>query len=768
MFRYKKTAALIMSLLICASAPVCSAYADNETETVTESEAVAETETDDSAEPEIKVSGDFSYSLTEEGTACIEDCTSTVEDLVIPDKIDGYTVAELGSTALGSDDKQPFKTITIPATIEYISASGPFAVCPHLKEIKVDSKSEYFTAVDGVLYTKDMTEIVAFPSKHSEGTYTVPEGVKKVRGAAFYFNELEGVILPSTLEEIGKFAFSSNRRFKGVDLSNTKVQVISDYAFAYCNSLNSVKLPETLTEIKGGAFASCKSLKEIELPDSLTAVRQYAFFDTGLEMIRIPASVTEIDYCAFGYSYNSLGNETMNDSFIIIGEYASAAHTYAYDTDDEYEYENNFIFRTPELQDELDYFDGLVFETSGDFQYAEIEGGAAIVFCSSAESVVTVPAELDGVKITEIYPAAFSECTASEIIVSEGIKTIRKMAFDSNANVTSITLPQSVELIEDYAFENCVKLEKIDLGGAVTIAGGVFNSCTELKELIISGNCKNIGIEGENPYMHMTSLEKITVTDGGDGNYSSKDGVLYNKDKSVLVHYPKGKTAKKYTVPEGVKEIFHDAFYGNTVLEEVDLSDVEVIGESGFESCTNLSSVKLSKKLKRVEGGAFYDCTSLKQVRLRNSDAEIKEFSLGYFYDSAKENEDGSTGGSSIVDGFKLYTNKAKKDTGVDYAEANGIEAVTNTVDIFGKNIRKEILWIFGGGLGLLIAALAGSLIMKKSRNKKASSPSVKKNKKDKNEENVTILDEEDTLAADEESIIESDEKETENNDEKA
>ena len=187
MFRYKKTAALIMSLLICASAPVYSAYADNETETVTESEAVAET--DDSAESEIKVSGDFSYSLTEEGTACIEDCTSTVEDLVIPDKIDGYTVAELGSTALGSEDKTPFKTVTIPATIEYISASGPFAVCPHLKEIKVDSKSEYFTAVDGVLYTKDMTEIVAFPSKHSNATYTVPEGVKKVRGAAFYFNE---------------------------------------------------------------------------------------------------------------------------------------------------------------------------------------------------------------------------------------------------------------------------------------------------------------------------------------------------------------------------------------------------------------------------------------------------------------------------------------------------------------------------------------------------------------------------------------------------
>ncbi len=737
MLRYKKSAALIMSLLICSSVPAYTAFADNETTTVSATEAATEAPTEEAteaqAESDIKVSGDFSYSVTEEGTACIEKCSSNVDDLVIPETIDGYTVAEIGQTAFGSD-KQTYKTISIPATVEYISGNGPFSVCGVLKEIKVDSANEHYTAVDGVLYSKDKTELLCYPPAKTGASYAIPEGVKKIGYSAFYITELSEITFPSTLEEMGAFAVGSNRRLTKIDISNTKLTEIPDYAFAYCNTLSEIILPETLLAINGAACAGCVALTKIKLPERLSSIAQYAFFNTGLTKIEIPSSVTEIGYCALGYTTNTAGEEIMNEKFIIVGEYGSAAHRYAYDTDSEYDYANNFTFRTYELQEELDYIEGLVFETCGDYQYAKIDGGAAIVFCASEEPVITVPAELNGVKITEIYPAAFSNCAASEIIVSEGIKTIRKTAFDSCANLKSITLPQSVETIEDYVFENCIYLEKIDLGGAVTIGGGVFNSCSSLKELIISGNCKNIGIEGENPYMHMASLEKITVTKDGDGNYSSADGVLYNKDKSVLVHYPKGKTAKKYTVPEGVKEIFHDAFFGNNVLEEVDLSDVEIIGISGFESCTNLSSVKLSKNLKKVEGGAFYDCTNLKDVRLRSSDTEIHEYAFGYYYDELLSNEDGSTGGSAIVDGFKLYTKKSKNDTGVDYAKANGIEAVTNTVDLFGKNIRKEILWICGGGIGLLAAALAGSIVMKKSRNKKASSPAKKK--KEENSEN--------------------------------
>lgn len=712
-----------MSLLICTSAPVYTAFAENESETTITAENTTETE------PEIKVSGNFSYSITADKTACIEGCTSTEKNLVIPDTLDGIAVTELGKSAFGDNENHLYETITIPASIEYISSDNPFSVCSQLKEIKVDSANKNYIVEDNVLYTKDKTQLICYPQQKSGTSFTIPEGVTVIGSGALYNLPLTEIKFPSTLEEINFFAFGYCEKLTTVDLSNTNLSYIHEFGFAYCSALSDVSLPETLMEISGGAFAYCTSLADITFPDKLQYIGQSAFMNTGLKKVYIPSSVNSIGYCAFGYDISKTGEEIMNDDFIIVGESGSAAQTYAKDNDTDYDYINNFNFRTPEQDEEMSYLEGLTMRSSGDYQYAEIDGGAAIIFCSSAESTITVPSELDGIKITEIYPSAFAENAAEEIIVSEGITSIRKMAFMECPNLKKLTLPQSVTIIEDNAFDGCRTLEYVDLGGAVTIGTQAFLNCSAVKELTISGNCKSIGIEDEDPFMYMSSLEKINVSDG-DGAYSSKDGVLYNKDKTVLVRYPMGVTDKKFTVPDGVKEIGNDAFSGNSYLEEVDLSHVETIGISAFENCENLSSVKLSKDLKKVDSGAFYDCTNLKSVRLRNSDAEICDFSFGYFYDESISNEDGTTGGNGLVEGFKLYTNKAKDDTGVEYAEKNNIEAVTDTVEIFGNNIKKSIIWICSGGIALLIASLIGSIVIKKSKAKKSSAPLKKKAEK--------------------------------------
>lgn len=734
MLFHKKTAALLMSLLICASAPVYTSFADNESETSTA------TENTTSSEPETKISGDFSYTITADNTARIEGCTSIEKNLVIPDTLDGVAVTELGKSALGDNDNRPYETITIPASISYISSDNPFSVCSRLKEIKVDSANENYIIENGVLYTKNKTQIICYPQQKTGTSFTVPEGVKIIGSAAFYNLPLTEIKLPSTLEEINYFGFSYCEKLASVDLSGTNLNYIHEFGFAYCSDLSDVRLPETLMEIGGGAFANCTSLTDITLPDKLQHIGQSAFINTGLKKIYIPSSVNSIDYCAFGYSINNAGEEVMNSSFIIVGEMGSAAYTYAIDSDSDYEYKNDFQFRTPEQDEEMKYMENLTMHSFGDFQYAEIEGGAAIVYCSSVEPVITVPSEIDGIKITEIYPAAFSENKAEEIIFSEGITTVRKMAFMNCTNLKNVTLPQSVTLIEGNIFDGCSALESVDLGGAVTVGSGIFNYCTKLKELKLSGNCKSIGAEGEDPFMYLSSLEKISVSDG-DGAYSSKDGILYNNDGTTLVHYPKGLTSKKFTVPDGVKTVGDDAFSGNYRLEEIDLSGVENIGISAFENCKKLSSVKLSKNLKKVGDGAFYDCVNLKKVRLRSSDTEIGIFAFGYFYDDTITNEDGTTGGNGLVEGFQLYTNKAKDDTGVDYAKENNIEAVTDTVEIFGKNVRKNIIWICGSGILLLIASLIGSIAVKKSKAKKSSSPIKKKSEK-KNNENQEKTDE--------------------------
>ena len=90
MLFHKKTAAFLLSLLICASAPLYAAFADNETETAVTAEDTTE------AQEEIKISGDFSYSLTTDNTARIEGCTSIEKNLVIPDTLDGLLLRNSG------------------------------------------------------------------------------------------------------------------------------------------------------------------------------------------------------------------------------------------------------------------------------------------------------------------------------------------------------------------------------------------------------------------------------------------------------------------------------------------------------------------------------------------------------------------------------------------------------------------------------------------------------------------------------------------------
>lgn len=724
MLNYKKIAALLMSMLICASASAIPVLADNEPSSSFAAEGT---------EQENKVSGIFTYSVTSDNTARIEGCSGTEKDLVIPSSIDGITVTELGKKAFGNVDQLPFETITLPDSLNYISGSNPFSFCSNLKEIKIDGDSQHYTTADGVLYSKDKSDLIYYPPKKKETSFAIPEGVKNIGQSAFYLSSLSEIKFPSTLESIDTFAFGYCTQLASVDFSSTNLQYIHDFSFSYCDLLSDVRLPDSLMEIGGGAFAECRALEKITLPKYLQYIGQHAFTNTGLKKIVIPSSVSEIGYCAFGYSYSQSGEEIMDSSFIIVGETGSAAQSYATDTDTEYEYANSFKFRTPEQDEELSYLEGLTIQACGDYQYAEIENGAAIIYCSSVDSVINVPAELDGVKITDIYPAAFSGTNASEIVISEGIENVRKTAFYDSPNLKKVTLPQSVVLIEDSVFSNCTALETVDLGGAVTIGSDVFTNCASLKNLTISGNCTDIGNEADEPFLNLASLESINVSEG-DGAYSSEDGILYSKDKSVLVCYPNGRTDKKFTVPESVKELALDAFCGNSHLKEVDISHVEIIGMSAFENCKNLSSVKLSKNLKKVGGGAFYDCTNLKDIRLYTSDTEIGEFAFGYFYDESLEKEDGTMGGNAVVDGFRIYTNKSKNDTGVDYAKNNNIKAVTNTTEIFGKNIRNEIFWVCGGGIGLLIAALIGSVVIKKSKQKKRSSP-VKNTQKEKDPE---------------------------------
>lgn len=669
---HKKAVAFAMSLLMCLNISPLFSHAENE-DNINYDDEIMPLDIDDeetaATGPEQITSGDFIYQIDDDGNAHIVEYCGSSTDVSIPDTIDGVTVTEIYSDAFLSGIAEK---IHIPATIEYISSENPFAPCINLSEITVDKNNENYCINDGVLFTKDMKKMVYYPPKKDGTSYTIPDGVEQLGVASIAETSLTEINVPDSVKEIGRHAFSFNPNLKKIDLSGTSVENIDTMAFINCTSLSEVLLPESLTEIGLAAFFGCESLAEITLPSQLTVIGQSSFAGTAMMSVRIPDTVTFIGYCAFGYDTE----ENPIEDFTIIGTAGSAAHTYATDKDEEYDIANDFTFITTEAADaEEDYLAmNPVTSSDGEYEYSVLDDGTcSLLFCVSIDDTITIPAEIDGYTVTEIYKGAFITSSATKIILPETVRTIGEAVFSEN--VESITIPAS---------------------------------CTEIQE--------------KEPFLNCMSLREVNVTGEGDGAYSSEDGVLYNKDKSTLILYPVQKSDKEFKVPSSVKELSMSAFCYNEIIEDVDLSGVEKIGSYAFEGCPSLKNVKLSKNLNFVGTNAFMGCTSLESIRVYDKVETIGDYAFGYAYDAelAQSIADGKTESTepySVIDGFKMYV---EEDTlAYQYAQFCGIETVTDTTAIGGKNVDRNFLYVIAGIAGAVILAVIGILTGKSIRKKK-------------------------------------------------
>ena len=676
MKNYRKYSAALMSLLIAAAttAPAFTAYADNDganeeaavTTTVeNEDEASEETETVEE-EPEEIESGDYTYTV-ENGTATIIKYNEQAEEIVIPDTIDGITVTGIGGSAFSQKN---LKKITLPATITDIAEGNPFAALLFLEEIIIDEANESYVTSDGILYTKDMKTLLCYPMMKKGDKFTIPDSVETLGIASVYSTPLKEITLGSNIKTLNRHCFSFNENLEKVDMSNVTLTDIPPMCFAECRALTDVTFSNSIINIDLGAFMNCAALENITLPENLDYIGQSAFQGTSVTKVIIPPSVTKINYSAFGYDEN----ENLIPGTVIIGEVGTAAEVYATDTDSDYDVQNDFTFVSMEVYQKQQEYEALDRKFSGFYEYALVDGEGMITICNVVDEVVEVPAEIDGVKITSIYYNAFLSCGSKTIILPETIKTIDENAF-----------PEHLEHL--------------------TIPGG----CTEIK--------------GEEPFLFYPNLQSITVTEG-DGAYSSQDGVLYNKDKSLLIAYPAMKLDEKFTAPESVKEIAKSGFNYNINLKKVEFTSIETIGEYAFEGCTSLEEVILGDKLKKVDRNAFLGCYNMMSIRVPASVDEIGGYAFGYDYDEELANDIMANMETyaelgeevimpySLIEGFKMYVEKDS--LAHQYAKDCGIEVVLDTVYIGGKNVDKGFIGVILGGVAAVILLIAGIFTGKK------------------------------------------------------
>ena len=274
---------------------------------------------------------------------------------------------------------------------------------------------------------------------------------------------------------------------------------------------------------------------------------------------------------------------------------------------------------------------------------------------------------------TSYYPAVPNNYYVRVVNLPDTLTKINKYAFRQNTNITTINIPGSVKEIGEYAFQSLTSLSSLTLEDGVCGIeyNGNFNQ-TALTSVVIPGSIKETPSFASSPYlqkvtclegvekcnvMYLESLKEIVLSDSvtnvsayqcnavekitiGEGitpeiiqnfatgvttykeilvrdesiKYSSRDGILYNKDGSILYACPAGKTLTNYTIPDHVTQIYAGAFKnagglsGTITFNE----NLESIGDYAFYNRTGITgTLRFNDNIKSVGGYAFYGCKNL-------------------------------------------------------------------------------------------------------------------------------------------------------------
>ena len=271
-------------------------------------------------------------------------------------------------------------------------------------------------------------------------------------------------------------------------------------------------------------------------------------------------------------------------------------------------------------------------ETSGDYEYEILDDGTVeINKYNGTASSVSVPSTVDGKKVTKIGSWAFSDCNSlTSVTIPNGVTSIEESAFSNCTSLIGITIPNSVTRIGGWVFYHCTSLKNINIPDSVISIGDVAFYDTAIyynnwvNDVLYIGNHiievrvsedfyidKNIVTIADGAFDD-TGVTNINV-DINNKNYSSKNGVLYNKNKTELIRYPAGKADTSFTIPNTVNIIKEGAFRSCGYLKSVTIPDsVTDIGRYAFSYCTDLSKISMSKNIKNIysdsfEGTEYYD-----------------------------------------------------------------------------------------------------------------------------------------------------------------
>ena len=458
------------------------------------------------------------------------------------------------------------RNAAIPDSVTSIGDAA-FGCCPNIESFSVTPNNPNFAVCEGVLYSKDQTTLLSYPSG-KQGTYEIPPTVTTIKGGAFAgCASLTSVTIPNSVANI------------------------ADWTFAFCTSLDSVTMPKSVTGIGDSAFKGCASLASLTIPDSVTIIGANAFAGCeSLTNLTIGPGVVEIGDCAFCGCKNLL-------SFSVA--------------------EENKCFTA---------IDGVLFSKDRTtlIAYPAARHGAyeipssvsairrqAFANCSGLTSV-SIPGS-----VTEFGRWAFMDCEALTSVtftsMRPSILQIMNPAFKGCDNIASISLCNGDErqlrkIVKGFVYSSDMKTlieapkprkGSVRVPTSVTrIGDNAFSGCN-LQSIKIPNSVREIGA---NAFYRCHSLQSIE-------GLESVERIGHHAFAFCLG------LRKPIRLPDNINEIGRGAFLSCMNIPSVTLPDsMQIVEDKLFENCPHLISVKLPSKVTSIGAQAFKDCCQLRNV----------------------------------------------------------------------------------------------------------------------------------------------------------
>ena len=533
----------------------------------------------------------FGNKISRIENSVFQDCTS-LSSVIIPDNVTLLGNNLFTNTALTS--------VTIPASVTVIGCNA-FNECLSLTNITVAAGNANYCDISGVLYDSSRTELITYPAGRTAKTYTIPSGTTSLEQFSFARTQVESVIMPSSLETIGIYAFYLGSLLEA-EIPNS-VTSIGERAFYATSLINGVSFQNTssLTSIGDGAFAYTR-FPSIVIPKSVNNIGENAFntFDN-CKSITILSSNADIESNSF--------KNSESQGLTIYGYYSSTARTWKnnYGSYVDFVPIDDFQFSSYDSDNDTCTVARYTGSASGSDIPANLKIPPACLKISDPSDTATYTVTAIGISafqdsttvtsvtipdtVTTLGRQIFYGCTSlTSVQIGSGVTTISNGMFKNCTSLTSVTIPNNVTTIDDYAFDGCTGLTTVYIPSGVTsIEWRSFNDCTGITNIYVNGS-----------------------TSGTGSNFKAIDGNLYSSNGSILVKYAGGKTATSFDVPNGVTYIKAYAFDGANNLQVVKFpASVATFGQSCLKNASSLQQAWIYNTSAYIPDDSFSNTSSL-------------------------------------------------------------------------------------------------------------------------------------------------------------